>query len=605
MRISKQTTSVRAIRSPEASRALHNAAKKIVNAALEPALRVRHREEAVPQSFSREDLLAARFRVSKVLPYQRSAKPFIGNLSLAIFSGLLLVFAFPDWNFWSLGWVASAPLIMAVVREQRFWRSFFYGSIAGTIFYTGSSNWVTYSMHNYGGIPQWLCYVLLVILAAALGVFTGLFSGVLAFAVKHFGGWAILAAPTVWVASEFARNEVTGVGWNALGYSQAFQPVVIQSARWGGVYAVSALMVATSAALVFALVYLERLRGFVVLSAAGVLVILAILYGSGTLPPNPATRSVPVAVIQPNVPISVEPQNPNVEEELIAAHISLSEAAIKGNANGPNGTPDEGNDRAEVVIWPESPMSFQYERDDKLRARLAEFTRRNQVFLLLNGWGAAPGTDNHDGVCNSAIVIAPSGEKISRYDKIALVPFGEYVPARAVIPFMDRIPALVADVTPGANVTVVEAGRTRLGATICFETIRPDIARQMRRQGASALVQLSNEGWFGPTAAARQMLAHAVFRAVENNVELIRATNSGLSAEISANGFVGGETGLFERATRRWRISAADEVGGITFYTAYGDVLAVACVAASTLLALGALATGIRKGKGSEDDRGI
>jgi apolipoprotein N-acyltransferase len=578
---------------------------RVGDAALGQTLRVRHREEAVPQSFSREDLLAARFRVAKVLPYQRSAKPFIGNLSLSIFSGLLLVFAFPDWNFWSLGWVASAPLIMAAVREQRFWRSFFYGSIAGTIFYTGSSNWVMYSMHNYGGIPQWLCYILLVILAAALGFFTGLFSSILAFAVKQFGGWAILAAPAVWVASEFARIEVTGVGWNALGYSQAFQPVVIQSARWGGVYAVSALLVATSAALVFALIYLERLRGFVVLSAAGVLVILAILYGSGSIPANPAARSVPVAVIQPNVPISVEAQDPKFEDDMLAVHISLSEAAIKGNANGPNGAADDSSERVEMVIWPESPMNFQYERDDKLRARLAEFTRRNRVFLLMNGWGDAPAADVSDAICNSAIVIAPSGEKISRYDKIALVPFGEYVPARALIPFMDRIPALVADVTPGAGVTAVDAGRAKLGATICFETTRPEIARQMRRQGASALVQLSNEGWFGPTAAGRQMLAHAVFRAVENNVELIRATNSGLSAEISANGYVGGETAFFERGTRRWWIRAVDEIGGITFYTAHGDVLAGACAAASTLLGIGALATAIRKGKGSENDRGI
>jgi apolipoprotein N-acyltransferase len=127
----------------------------------------------------------------------------------------------------------------------------------------------------------------------------------------------------------------------------------------------------------------------------------------------------------------------------------------------------------------------------------------------------------------------------------------------------------------------------------------------MRRQGASALVQLSNEGWFGPTAAARQMLAHAVFRAVENNVELIRATNSGLSAQISGNGYVGGETAFFEQGTRRWWISSTDEVGGGTFYSAQGDVLAVACVAASALLGLTALAAAIRKGRGSEDDRGI
>src|ERR1044072_10025482 len=120
--------------------------------------RVRHSEEAVPPVYAREDLLAARFRVARVLPYQSSHTPFISNLSLAIFSGLLLVFAFPDWNLWSLGWVGAAPLIMAVVREQRFRRSFLLGSVTGTIFYVGSSYWVTHSLHNYAGVPPWLCY---------------------------------------------------------------------------------------------------------------------------------------------------------------------------------------------------------------------------------------------------------------------------------------------------------------------------------------------------------------------------------------------------------------------------------------------------------------
>src|SRR5262245_37009260 len=115
-------------------------------------LRVRHCEEAVPSSFTREDVLAARLRVAKVVPYQRSTAPFVSNLLLAIFSGFLLIFAFPDWGLWSLGWVGTAPLIMAVAREQRVRRSLLLGYVTGTIFYVGSSSWVTYSFHYYGGI---------------------------------------------------------------------------------------------------------------------------------------------------------------------------------------------------------------------------------------------------------------------------------------------------------------------------------------------------------------------------------------------------------------------------------------------------------------------
>ena len=156
-----------------------------------------------------EDMLAARLRVAKVIPYQGSRTPFISNLSLAVCSGLLLIFAFPDWNLWSLGWVGAAPLIMAVVREQRFWRSLVLGWVTGTIFYAGSSYWVTHSMHNYGEIPLALAYVLLTILASILGFFTGIFAGATAIGVKRFGGWAMLAAPFIWAASEWARQQVT------------------------------------------------------------------------------------------------------------------------------------------------------------------------------------------------------------------------------------------------------------------------------------------------------------------------------------------------------------------------------------------------------------
>jgi apolipoprotein N-acyltransferase len=565
-----------------------------------------HLEEAVPPVYAREDLLAARFRVAKVLPYQQSHTPFISNLSLAIFSGWLLMFAFPDWNLWSLGWVGAAPLIMAVVREQRFWRSLLLGSVTGTIFYVGSSYWVTHSMHRYGGVPLWLCYIILTVFSLTLGVFTGLFGAVLAQAVKRFGGWAILSAPLVWAASEWARVEVVGVGWNALGYSQAVQPAVIQVARFGGVYLVSAVMVAASTALVFALIYLERRRGIVVLTAAGIIAIACVLYGQSLRPEGEQEGSVAVAVVQPNVPIDGDWDDPKFVDQMLLRHVSLSEQAIKGyekeaassrgarqarlpgESAAPSGGAGTARARIDLVIWPESPMNFAYDRDEALRRRIAGFTNRNEVYLLMNSWGypkdAGPGESQY----NSALVIGPSGEKIAEYDKIALVPFGEYVPARGWIPFMDRIPALAGDITPGTSFSLGEVAGAKLGTSICFEATRPDIARRMRREGASALVQISNELWFGPTAAPKQMLAHAAFRAVENNVELIRATNSGWSARIDRYGVAHDETPMFETATRTWKIKTVDEALGdrLTFYTRHGDVFVITCAALSLALAV-------------------
>lgn len=544
-----------------------------------------HSREAVPPVYAREDLLARRFRVTKVLPYQQSA-PFISNLTLAVFSGLLLVFAFPDWSLWSLGWIGTAPLMMAVVRDRTFWRSMLLGLVTGTIFYAGSSYWVTYSMHNYGGIPLWVCYGILIVFSATLGLFTGLFAAVVALATQRFGGWLILSAPLVWAASEWLRLEVTGMGWNPLGYSQAFQPAVIQVARFGGVYLVSAIMTAAGTALVFALVYLERRRGIVVLTVAGAIAVAGVLYGESLRPTVDDEGSVSVAVIQPNVPIDGPWEDQKFADEMFQRHVSLSEQAVQAN-NGAASSAEDTNNRIHLLIWPESPMSFEYDRDPYIQRKLAQFTQRNQVSLLMNGWGIPAGSDS-DALYNSAMLISPSGEKVFEYDKNALVPFGEYVPGQHWLPFMNRVRSLVGEIAPGTQTPLAGVDGAKLGSLICFETTRPDLARRMRRDGASALVQISNEAWFGPTSAPRQLLATAIFRAVENNVDVIRATNSGLSARIDRFGNSRGETPMFETATRTWKINTEAEAGAyhLTFYTRHGDVFAVACVVASILLFL-------------------
>src|SRR5205085_9026328 len=222
----------------------------------------------------------------------------------------------------------------------------------------------------------------------------------------------------------------------------------------------------------------------------------------------------------------------------------------------------------------------------ELQPRISTFTRRHRVTLLMNSCGFPKDSAGRDVQYNSALVIALSGEKIAEYDKMALVPFGEYIPARKWFPFAKDLRALVGDITPGTSFTLGEAAGARLGTLICFEATRPDLARRLRREGATALVQMSNEAWFGPTAMPRQMLAEAIFRAVENNVEVIRATNSGLSAFIHPSGQTEGETPLFETSSRVWQIQTAGEAidDGLTFYTRHGDLFAIACAVACLML---------------------
>jgi apolipoprotein N-acyltransferase len=574
-------------------------------------------------TFSEEDILAAKFRVTKVLPFQQASPPFLNNLWLAVVSGFLLVLAFPNWSLWSLGWVGVAPLIMGIAREQKFWRSFWLGLTTGTIFYAGSSPWITYSMNNYGGIPLWVCYILLMVIAVILASFMALFAGVLGYTIKSFGGWAILSAPVLWATSEWLRLQLTGMGWNALGYSQAFQPILIQISRFGGVYLVSAFLVSMSTAIVFSLIYLSYRRGWVVFTIAGLLAVGIMVDGKLRTPLKPSVQPINIVAVQPSIPIDGNWGDDNFEKQMTLRHITLSEEELKQllpvrikagevdppskpitNASSGSGKPANSSFTSKtLVIWPESPMNFHYEKDDVLRSRLTNFAKLNNVYLLLNSWGVPPESTNGEGITNSALLINPSGELISRYDKIALMPFGEYVPARGWIPFMDKIPALVADIVPGKNFTLHEVAGAKLGIMICFEVTRPEIARRFRNEGASVFVQLSNESWFGPTSAARQVLSQTVFRAVENDIELIRVTNSGLSAKITSYGDVIDETQMFQPVTRNWSTGTVEDISKPeTFYTRYGDVFAITCAALSGIFTIVAIVYERLKKKEDEEE---
>ena len=463
------------------------------------------------------------------------------NLALAILSGVLLALAFPPLKLWFLGWIGVIPLIIMVRCEKKHWRSFLWGTLSGSVFYLISSSWVTYSMNVYGGIPLWESYIFALIIAFILGAFTGLAVLLFSLAVRRIGESALLVIPFCWVAGEYARSLITGIGWNSLGYSQAFHPLLIQPVKAGGVYLVSAIMVAVNSAIAGALIY--KKQKYKLWHLVFTVLALSIFIGYGLIPRTKPCEAghIEVDVIQPVVPISAPWDDPEFAEGILREHLDLSES---DSSLKPGGPPDK------IVVWPESSAGFDWDEDPALRHVLSAFTRRNNVYLLFNGWG--PSADG--GSCNSAYLIAPSGDKISRYDKISLLPFGEYVPGRNWIPLMNRVPVLVYDVKPGTNFIISDVAGVKIGVFICFEAIVPDIARRMRLAGAGALVQLSNEAWFGPSAAADQMLAHTVFRAVENDVELIRSTNSGRSAYISSDGRISDVTPMFEQAVREWKI---------------------------------------------------
>jgi len=237
-----------------------------------------------------------------------------------------------------------------------------------------------------------------------------------------------------------------------------------------------------------------------------------------------------------------------------------------------------------LVVWPESPMNFTYASDTQLRGLIADFTQTNPTSLLFNSLEPAP----NDGSYNSALLINEEGRLIAQYDKIRLMPFGEYVPLPQWLPGASLISGMVGEFTPGDKYTLMPIAGHRAGVFICIESAYPWIARRMTAEGADLLINISNDGYLGPTAVMRQHLANAIFRAVENGRPLLRVTNTGLTAHISAIGNVHDLTAPFQADVRNWRVPT---VGNDTYYTEHGDLFVHVCAAITTILLVATLVT--------------
>jgi apolipoprotein N-acyltransferase len=230
-----------------------------------------------------------------------------------------------------------------------------------------------------------------------------------------------------------------------------------------------------------------------------------------------------------------------------------------------------------LVVWPESPMNFTYASDKTFQELVAKFTRDYHTSLIFNSLEPAP----NEGSYNSALLINEEGRLIAQYDKIRLLAFGEYVPLPRWLGG-SLLSGLVGDFTPGSKYTLMPVVGHRAGVFICIESAYPSIARRLTQEGADVLINISNDGYLGPTAVMRQHLANAIFRAVENGRPLLRVTNSGLSAEIRADGFVQEVTTGFEPAVRSWKVNAA--LSNKTFYTRNGDLFVELCTGLTVLL---------------------
>ena len=481
---------------------------------------------------------------------------------------LLLIFSFPNFEFFVLAWIAQVPLLVVVARRPSPLRALVLGWVVGTVFFYATCYWLTYSMIHYGGLPTVVAYLSLIPGAIVIGIFPGLAMMLVALAIKRWGIGLVLLAPVFWTAFEWARLGVTGQLWNALGYSQAFSPFLLGPATFGGVYAVSFLIVLVNAAIVLAIVVRR-----VVWAVSSVLLVVTLVAGvvlfwspSGHTDAY-AQHYVNVVALQPNVPMTAVKSTDELKV-LLERHLSMSTNSLRSLDT----------DLPRLVVWPESPMNFTYAHNKTFQDLVADFTKTNRTSLLFNSLEPAP----NDGSYNSALLVNEEGRLIAQYDKIRLMPFGEYVPLPQWLPGESLISGIVGEFTPGDKYTLMPIANHRAGVFICIESAYPWIARRMTSEGADFLINISNDGYLGPTAVMRQHLANAIFRAVENRRPLVRVTNTGLSALIRADGSVKEVTDPFEVDVRNWEVGPS--LSGNTFYTRRGDLFVQVCAAITGIL---------------------
>jgi apolipoprotein N-acyltransferase len=512
--------------------------------------------------------------------------PSISNSLLALLSAVLLILAFPDFEFWLLAWFALIPLFWAIERERGFWRkSFFLGLIFGTVFFFGTCWWLTFAPINYAAFPPFLAYILMFCAALAVGFFPAIFGALFSILLKRFGNYAILAAPFLWTATEFLRFNLTGNNWNAIGYSQAFRLETVQLASTGGVYLVSFLIILFNSFIAFSLAKIilpaknsSKIGRKDWLIAASAFFCIVLIFsinkfiGSENLSKNSKKNSF-VVVVQPNVPMS------GIKYEdwsrLRQRHVLLAENAlqkINEQRTTDNGQPT-------VVIFPESPMIFMYSEDAEFREFIKQFAAKNKAHVLFN---AAEPDENSKRNFNSAVMINPNGEKIAQYDKIHLLPFGEFTPLPEFLG--DRLPAFVGSFSFGDEFDLMPFGEAKGGVMICFESHFGSLSREYALRGADFLIEMTNDGYLGNTPVLRQHLANSVFRAVETNRPLLRVTNVGITAYINEGGEVLDTADVYTEATRVWTVSKSDS--SQTFYVRCGDWMAWLCSIVSLVLIL-------------------
>jgi apolipoprotein N-acyltransferase len=512
----------------------------------------------------------------------------------------------PPWRS-VFAWFGLVPLLWAVLspdtvgNPRPFRRAFLLAYLCGVLWYMGNCYWVRDTMLHYGDMPTGAPTLLLIAFSLVLGLYFGLF-GLGVMLVRQATGkhrLALIAAPFLWVALDLAAARITSVPWDQVGYSQVDNVWLSAIAPWAGVYGISFFLVFVNTRFVEAMLLKERTRRLyhAAFAVALTLIGVAALFSHAARPVGSATA----VLVQPNLDVGGDNEwnGPGQWDQHIADFIHLaSESATTGKPYIA-GIPQTGAPTAQthpahqdLVVWPEAPSPFS-ENDPRFQKAMTTIARTEQAPLIVGGLGADYSQDQQQWLdYNAAMVFAPDGQRVGRYDKIHLVPFGEYIPFQQYLTFAHKLTGKVSSFSRGTERTTFRLNGHRYGVFICYEAVFADEVRHFAQLGAEVLVNISDDGWYGDTSAPWQHLNMARMRAIENRRWLLRATNNGVTAAIDPYGRVRQSIPRHQADSLPAQYGFSDDV---TFYTAHGDVFAWLCVLISVAVLLWSLKKQIKQ----------
>lgn len=485
----------------------------------------------------------------------------------ASLSSILLSLAFPTYNLWPLAWVALFPLFFAIHNKTPL-QSFWIGWFQGIIFYLITLKWIINTMVNYGNLPLFISVPLLILLAMYLALYNALFCFSLSYLSRQKAHNPLYAA-FIWVSLEYLRAHLlSGFPWASLAYSQFKFLSIIQIADITSIYGISFLIVLINALLYLFLDYFycfqSEKTNYTLLKnnfiVAVLLFSITIGYGfwrNSYFMDTTGKKSLKVALIQGNIE-QEHKWDTRFQKQVYNTYQKMTLNAAKKN-------PD-------LIVWPEAATPFYFPNNQVYKKNLLKLGKKSRSYILF-GSPRYEVNQNDITLFNSAFLISPDNKTIGQYDKIHLVPFGEYVPFKKILFFVDKMVTGIGNFGTGIEYFVFSLQDWKFSVLICFEVIFPDLARHFVKNGAEFLINITNDAWFGKSAAPYQHISMVVFRAIENRRPVIRAANTGISGIVDKRGKIKDQTDIFIRAQIIGNI--IPEKNYQTFYTHYGDVFAI------------------------------